>query len=638
MRGKRTAGNYILAGMLSILAALAMTCSVSNDPLVISTEGLEELPAFARFLEVCMRSMSSDRITPLALAVVTAWSIVMVWKKSFQIRDKVTAGILALSFSGAQLLCGSYNDYDNWSELLGSGFSFGRSLVVILGTSVLFYHLILLLFDLIERTGQKETGREEKFPRKAFVRAALLIFLCWLPYLILFFPGTSSNDTASQIAQFFGYPTWTRNMSAVRGEDIYLSNHFPFLTTLVTGGFVRLGLLFGSASAGVALYSVVQMLFMAFTFSGIWFYLLSVGLSGRIVRAGLLFTALFPLYPMYAVCMLKDPLFGMLCLTTTVLLFEIVRSRGEALKKPVFGAVLFADCLLFMLSRSQGVYILAVTALILLIVYRRFWLPVVLSVILPLVLFQMLWIRILLPAWDVAPAGRQEMLGIFFQQTARYVKLYPEDVTEEEKEAISRVIRYDSLAEKYNSRLSDPVKFTFNQDCTGSDIRGYFKAWLSMFRKHPGVYAEAVLNNCYGFFYLRYPSGLVYVNFVNKSYWNEENGLRVSAPAWREGVSVTAQKLISFVQRIPVLNILFSVGIWPWVVIFFFFYTIRRKKYRYLTAGMIGVLSTGILLICPANGNFRYTMPLFYMAPFLVSMCLLYEKNDGKEVRGNGKK
>ena len=54
--------------------------------------------------------------------------------------------------------------------------------------------------------------------------------------------------------------------------------------------------------------------------------------------------------------------------------------------------------------------------------------------------------------------GVQEMLSIPFQQTARYVKFHPKDITLSEKAILSKVLNYDKLAKNYNPVSADPVK------------------------------------------------------------------------------------------------------------------------------------------------------------------------------------
>ena len=88
------------------------------------------------------------------------------------------------------------------------------------------------------------------------------------------------------------------------------------------------------------------------------------------------------------------------------------------------------------------------------------------------------------------------------QQTARYLKEYPDDVTKEEAKAIDGVMKYDEIADLYNPELSDPVKATYRGGhITMAKLKRYFNAWFSMFLRHPGVYIEATLHNSYGYYY-----------------------------------------------------------------------------------------------------------------------------------------
>ena len=48
-------------------------------------------------------------------------------------------------------------------------------------------------------------------------------------------------------------------------------------------------------------------------------------------------------------------------------------------------------------------------------------------------------------------------------------------MTPEEKEAISAILDYDNLAERYNPNLSDPVKATYNTDAGTDELLAYFR-------------------------------------------------------------------------------------------------------------------------------------------------------------------
>ena len=110
-------------------------------------------------------------------------------------------------------------------------------------------------------------------------------------------------------------------------------------------------------------------------------------------------------------------------------------------------------------------------------------------------------------AIGVEPGSVRAMLSIPLQQTARYVTTYPEDVTKEEKEALEAVLDYENLSEIYDPLDYDYVKNSFAAKVDKLPkaeqkvrLSNYFKAWFSMFLRHPGVYIEATLHGTYGYF------------------------------------------------------------------------------------------------------------------------------------------
>lgn len=282
--------------------------------------------------------------------------------------------------------------------------------------------------------------------------------------------------------------------------------------------------------------------------------------------------------------------------------------------------------LLFILSKNQGFYFAIIILLIYAVFYKKYWKQLLFSFGVPLVFFSVIWLRVLLPSWNVAPGGKQEMLGFMFQQTARYVVDYEDDVTESEREIIARVLDYDHLADKYNPTLQDPVKFTFNQYATKEMMNDYYCVWWRMFFKHPDSYVQSILNNVYGFYYLNRNSGTLYLEFVN--YDDVGNELTIYGSMWHEEVSESARELISMLHRIPVVGMLFCIQMYVWIPIAYLFYMTYTKRYNYILPAIVAILSVGILIVSPANGNFRYMMPLLYTAPFLFCVGTLAQKTN----------
>ena len=633
--GRRSGWGILACAVLAVLIAESMLCTLSIDAHYVADESLAGRSGLFRLMIYTIRSFSVDAGIGLCGALA---AFVMLWHLpglQAAFREKCLAGCFGVLFSLMQMLGWSYDTYGSWDALLGSRFIVFRAVIVLTGRTLLFACLTLYAFRLLDRlsAGGEEA---ESFSLRRFFLAAGLVALCWLPYYILFFPGLGNPDTSMQIAWALHYPTDWLRYSPVQGPEIHATNHHPYFTTVLYGLFAKVGMLLdGNIFYGVALYCLCQMLVMALALTGVWFYLQRVGLPRRYCRRGLIFTALFPLFPLYAITMLKDTLFGLACLVFSALLFETVRTRGEQLKKNWFCGALLASALLVALTKNQGVYFVAAAAAGGLILFRRFRLRTAAALVLPVLLFQFVWLQVLLPAWNVAPGGRQEMLGPLFQQTARYVVMYPEDVTEEEADAIRAVIDYDHLAELYNPTLSDDVKFTFDQHATDEEVSAYLGAWWQMFLRHPDAYLQATLHNIYGGFYLEHQTALSYTDFDNRegTFYLE---LFVEKTPWLERVQPIARILLPAVQHLPGIGVLFCVGFYPWVILFAFLDTLRRRQYGQILAQLPAILTVAVLVVSPVSGSYRYAMPMVFMIPFLLGARLLPRQAPAAETGGSG--
>ena len=87
-----------------------------------------------------------------------------------------------------------------------------------------------------------------------------------------------------------------------------------------------------------------------------------------------------------------------------------------------------------------------------------------------------------------------EAMSIPFQQTARYVCEYEDEVTEYERQVLDDVLNFEGM-KSYQPNISDPIKILYR----GGDLTDYMKIWVQMFFKHPGCYVAAFVNKGYGY-------------------------------------------------------------------------------------------------------------------------------------------
>lgn len=194
---------------------------------------------------------------------------------------------------------------------------------------------------------------------------ALIVFVCWIPYLFMLYPGTLSNDTLYQLLLFYDgiYPEI--------GEQ--QTDHHPILDTLVMGSFVRFGQLFlGSSVHGVLLYMVLQFVLFSLTMSAFVCYCRErLRLGARFCYIILATVALFPLFPLLCCNMSKDSLFSWVLVLFVIQIFEVCRTQGAALKNGRFIVLFSITCLFVALTKKLGLYMIICSALILFIVGRK---------------------------------------------------------------------------------------------------------------------------------------------------------------------------------------------------------------------------------------------------------------------------
>lgn len=318
----------------------------------------------------------------------------------------------------------------------------------------------------------------------------------------------------------------------------------------------------------------------------------------------------------YAQAFLKDTLFASLFCLYVVLLSELwMRSRRKT-ELDVRGLAMLAVAgIALCLSRHNGVYVIALTMLLLIAsMPRSARVRIAGACLVPLLMF-VLVSRLAYPAMGVNPSGKQEALGALFQQTARYVKEVPGDVTEEERAAISAVLDYDSLPALYYGSRSDAVKATY----TGADeaLGAYFKAWAQMGLRHPGVYADAFLNGCYGYFY------------ADESWTHNTWDYRLynygSVPGIEDDFSVAyvfgedvRGAFIAFCnwwQNVPLLGLTGHCGLYTWALLATAGYAVRTTRWKTLFVLVPGLVLLLICCVSPVNGYLRYMLPIMAALP-----------------------
>ncbi len=467
----------------------------------------------------------------------------------------------------------------------------------------------------------------------------LLILI--LPCVIFSYPAMFMGDTGSIIVQAYSElnTTGTDYLSpdSVIKAGVYINQHHPAFYTLLLHGFLAAGDgLFRSLNAGVFMYVICQALLMIAAFS----YAVSTLIQHR-MRIGygaaiLCYVLIHPQIHNYLVLVTKEGLYSSCFLLMMTSVFRL-RFRETAKKEIV---MLVLSALGVILLRNEGRYVLLLSGILMALTDPRNRKVIlgftVASLLISIGIYNGLYIYL-----GYTPGSTREMLSVPFQQTARCIRDHPEDITEEEKAAIDRVLDYDALASAYVAEIADPVKATFREESTTEDLLRYFSAWSRMLIRHPGTYIQAFCTNYDQFLYpgnarmYYYTYGWMENICRNTNELILDLGKSFSLPEWSRRFrtladSFTEAGLLNF----PPLSFLMTPAIYSLSLMAALGWTVGRKVRRN-PAIFAQIIPAFVILLAlfsgPANGFYgRYMLPLTMYLPVMLLMLSLLREQEGK--------
>lgn len=488
------------------------------------------------------------------------------------------------------------------------------TLLSVCGWFLLFFFLLNALVRCIARshtTSDNTSDNPSMNCRQLFWLSSLCMLICWLPYLIAAFPGSISYDGGTQLAQAAGY--------------LDLTNHHPILGTYILKFFLYLGRALSSESAGMFLFVIVQTVILIFSIASAIVEMHRLHAPKWLLLFTLLFFSLFSLWPMYAQWIVKDTLHA--AVTLLFVVYAIRAARKEYSHTFPFYSLWLVWGVLTALTRNDGVYIVAITLLILLSTQKTIRRKGIV-LLAAFLCINTLWNVLVIDANGITKSSKKEMLSIPFQQTANYVRCYGAEITDEEKEIIDRVLDYDTLPQRYNPSLADAVKESYR--LTGADdeseaLAAYFKVWFKEFLHHPVLYFKTTLANTYDYYYIENQHVVMtsHVHIGHESIMEQyQDKFDLNQPDSLGSARSFFNQLYYWQITAPVTGVFDCTGFYTWIYLTLAMLMIHFKKKKslaYLTSPIVVIL---ICIVSPVNGTTRYMLPAMIMMPLMVAFTL----------------
>ncbi|MGN1371592.1 MAG: DUF6020 family protein [Candidatus Coprovivens sp.] len=549
--------------------------------------------------------------------------LIVVFYKKYSCKSNIYIKGISLLFSLFMIFGNSYANCGNTSLVFGNGWLFILSILMAIGYYSLFKLCIGYIFEYLDKPKIKKSTKKVMtfFEEHPFLFSITIIFICWLPYIIAFYPIILSPDPSYQIKQFFGIRTKYADYAVLLDENVVLTNHHPVLHTLLIGGCLKIGTLLGNDNLGLFFYSIIQITLFSSTLAYTIKYLIkNLKLSNKIGLVVLLVYSFVPMFPFYAMSGVKDVIFSTFVILYVIMLHKIISNNGNGFKKWHY-VIMVLLMLLVILFRNNGLYVILLSFPFLILVVRKKWKTYLIIFIITIGL-STCYSKVLLPAFKITSGSIREVLSIPFQQTARYVKYHSDELSKSDIEIIDNVLVYEDLATRYKPEISDPVKNKYNKYTTSDELKDYFKVWLKGLVKHPVTYIDATIENVYGYFYPEKTNWYIYYKFDSRItsdgfdyHYNSLDNLRESLVLWA-----------NVFVGIPIIGLLSNIGFSTWIVLLLVCYILYKKEYKKIVLYLPALISILVCVASPVNTYFRYAIPYIFCLPLMIGFVLEKEK------------
>lgn len=463
-------------------------------------------------------------------------------------------------------------------------------------------------------------------PPLCFGISLTTMVLCYLPGYLAYYPGICTYDITIQVGQVVGGSYGT---------------HHPLAHTLLVGLFMRLGAALGDVNTGIALYTVFQMLSLAFAFAAGIAWLRSLEAGTVWIVLVWLWGCLFPFHFYMGITATKDVFFTIFFILQLICFCQMLHLRENHLAWGRWDMGYLLSTIGMALFRNNGIYALLPVVFFLVLGsvrchrMRRLLLRL-LSGTLAGILLGALGLSLMARFTGAQQGDKREMLSIPIQQLARAMVYHggvgvseEDDATMEErdKQLVNDFI-LDEAYREYRPDIADPVKrhtYTYvARYRTGEFLRTY----LHLLARYPGDYVNAAFAVNMGYYYLGDTSHA----HINEN--GVEQGLGYIQTRWVEqelrdyGIYKDSkwESLHRIMERYadqnlylrtPVLRVLMIPGIYLWVWLFVANWLWIRKKYL-LMLPICFIAGYYLTLVLGPAVQLRYLYPTMAAAPFLL--------------------
>ena len=226
---------------------------------------------------------------------------------------------------------------------------------------------------------------------------------------------------------------------------------------------------------------------------------------------------------------------------------------------------------------------------------------------------------------DIPAGSVGEALSVPMQQTARYIRDYGNEVTDDERTAIEKVLDYDAIAQSYMPELSDGVKQYYKNPGKG-DLARYMLVWAKMLLKHPVCYFEATHANSHGYYTITKCRAINDYYTFNNDICMEMSEMNVHYLDKSGYLRYAFVQALSAFEKLPLVGLTTSIGFMAWLTAVLGLWLARCKAKPVLPV-FIGLAIFWLTCIAsPVNDCMRYFLPVAGCLPLVFCLAAVFSR------------
>lgn len=456
-----------------------------------------------------------------------------------------------------------------------------------------------------------------------FFAACAVIFAGFMIPFAAYYPAIMAYDVIPQLDQIkiSGYTT-----------------HHPLVHTLMLSMSLKIGNILpwtaNADRAGLAVYTIMQMLVVAGAFSYVYVFMWQKGVHRYICYIYVLCVAFYPTHGMLAVSVTKDTIYAVLVMLFTVFVWDMMSWDADRRMSGVWMGAYTVLTVLLLLFRNNSiyawmVYLLAATP----VLYRQMktdrviFRKICVLHIASFVLYALISMGMSAAAQAVNTTYAREMLSVPSQQIARVAAYHEEELTGQDRERLYAVWGEGNLPE-YVPAIADRSKRDIPNDSDA--LRELAAEWVSLGIRYPGEYVKAFLLKNKGMWYLEDST------YLNDNYSYAKGYLQITYPSdqqeYMEALvpGYERHQRLQFLQAVyryfaggdavwryvPPLALVMQPAFYCWMLIYYCVCCIGLRKGKWLVPAVYILALAGTLLLGPC-------VLVRYMYPVMLSVTVL---------------